>query len=212
MADRDGPLQEVDELRREIESLGKRLRRMGEVSRRVTETLDLDTVLQEVVDCARSLTEARYGALAVFDDSGQVNNLITSGITAAERRMMGPLPKGRGLIGFLNEIGAPLRIADLAKHSRSVGFPENHPPMKTFLGATVRHSGEALGAKLVVHNFPASGVSGWKFQRHPGPSPCQYTCSNNYPMVTDAVWKTSGRSARRRRRRRFPSKWPRPPR
>ena len=214
MADRDGSLQEVDELKREIESLRTRLLRMSDVSRRITESLDLETVLQEVVDCACSLTEARYGALSVFDDSGQVEELVTSGITQAERRTMGPLPMGRGLIGFLNEVHAPLRLTDLSKHPRSVGLPEFLPPMKTFLGAPVRHLGETLGAKLVVHNFPASGVSGWKIRCLPGPSLCQFAGSSSprAPIVTGAVWKTSGQPARHRRRRRLQSKWPRPPR
>ncbi len=201
-------MQEADKLRREIESLRTRLLRMSDVSRRITESLDLETVLQEVVDCACSLTEARYGALSVFDDSGQVEELVTSGITQAERRMMGPLPMGRGLIGFLNEVHAPLRLTDLSKHPRSVGLPEFLPPMKTFLGAPVRHLGETLGAKLVVHNFPASGVSGWKIRCLPGPSASYSAGSASLmlPAITDAVWKTFGRLARRRRRRRFPSK------
>ena len=138
-------MQEVDRLKLKIESLEKRLLTMSVVSRRVTETLDLHTVLQEVVDGARSLTEARYGALAAFDDSGHVGELFISGITAGERKMMGPMPKGRGLIGFLNEIRAPLRLADLSKHPRSVGLPEFLPPMKTFLGTPIRHLGEAVG-------------------------------------------------------------------
>ena len=132
-------MQEADKLRRENETLRTRLLKMSEVSRRVTESLDLDTVLQEVVDGARSLTDARYGALAVFDSSGQVQDFITSGITSEERRLLGSLPQGLGLLGYLNEIPEPLRLADLAKHSRSVGFPENHPLMKTFLGAPIRH-------------------------------------------------------------------------
>ena len=136
---KDGPMQEADKLRRENETLRTRLLKMSEVSRRVTESLDLDTVLQEVVDGARSLTDARYGALAVFDSSGQVQDFITSGITSEERRLLGSLPQGLGLLGYLNEIPEPLRLADLAKHSRSVGFPENHPLMKTFLGAPIRH-------------------------------------------------------------------------
>ena len=69
MAATDGPLQENDKLKREIESLRTRLLRMSEVSLRINGSLDLGTVLQEVVDCARSLTGARYGALTVFDDS-----------------------------------------------------------------------------------------------------------------------------------------------
>ena len=138
-------MREADKLRREIETLRTRLLKMSEVSRRVTESLDLDTVLQEVVDGGRSLTGARYGALAVFDDSGQVQDFIASGITPEERRLLGSLPQGLGLLGYLNEIREPLRLADLAKHSRSVGFPEHHPPMKTFLGAPIRHLGEPVG-------------------------------------------------------------------
>ena len=129
----------------EIERLRVRLAKMSEASRRVTESWDLDTVLQEVVDGARSLTDARYGAVGVFDDSGRVREFITSGITTEERRLLGDLPKGLGILGYLNEIQEPLRLTDLARHARSVGFPENHPPMKTFLGAPIRHLGEPVG-------------------------------------------------------------------
>ena len=55
------------------------------------------------------------------------------------------MPKGLGLLGHLNEIEGPLRLADIAGHPNSVGFPEGHPPMKTFPGAAVRHPGERLG-------------------------------------------------------------------
>ena len=101
--------------------------------------------MQGVVDGARSLTGAQYGALVTFDDSGVIENLITSGITPEERRRLGDLPKGLGLFQYLNEIREPLRLKDLSSHTRSVGFPGNHPPMKTFLGAPVRHLDERLG-------------------------------------------------------------------
>ena len=130
---------------REVERLRARLVRMSEVSRRITESWELDTVLQGVVDGARSLTDARYGAVAVFDDTGRVREFITSGITSEERQLLGSLPKGLGLLGYLNEIQEPLRLADLTRHPRSVGFPENHPPMRTFLGAPIKHLGEPVG-------------------------------------------------------------------
>ena len=138
-------MNKADKLILEIERLRARLSKLSDVSRRITESLDLDIVLQEVVDGARSLTGARYGALAVFDDSGRVEDFITSGITPEERRMLGDPPKGLGLLGYMNEIREPLRLADIAQHSRSVGFPENHPAMKTFLGAPIRHLGEPVG-------------------------------------------------------------------
>ena len=66
-------------------------------------------------------------------------------MTPEERQMLGSLPQGSGMLGYLNEIREPLRLADLTRHSQSVGFPENHPPMKTFLGAPIRHLGEPVG-------------------------------------------------------------------
>ncbi len=138
-------MKEADRLRRENRTLRARLSRLSEVSLRVTESLDLDTVLQEVVDGARSLTDARYGAVGVFDDSGRIRDFITSGITPEERQLLGGLPKGLGILGYLNEVREPLRLTDLTQHPESVGFPERHPPMKTFLGAPIRHLGESVG-------------------------------------------------------------------
>ena len=122
-----------------------RLSRMAEACLRIASNLDIDAVLQGVIDGARSLTSARYGALVSFDDSGGIRDLVTSGMTPEERRRLGALPKGLGLLGYLNEVPRPLRLSDIASHPRSVGFPENHPPMKTFLGAPVRHLGEPVG-------------------------------------------------------------------
>ena len=58
---------------------------------------------------------------------------------------MGDLPKGLGLLQYLNEVEDPLRLANIASPPRSVGFPKGHPTMRTFLGTPVRHRGERLG-------------------------------------------------------------------
>ena len=138
-------LEEADSLRRENEALRERLSGLSEASLRISRSLDLDTVLQGVIDGARSLTRARYGALVAFGASGSIETLMTSGITLEERGRLGDLPKGLGLLQYLNEIEGPLRLADIGTHPRSVGFPEGHPPMKTFLGTPVLHLGERLG-------------------------------------------------------------------
>ena len=130
---------------REVDRLRSRLVMMSEVSRRITQSWDLNTVLQEVVDGARSLTDARYGAVGVLDASGRIREFITSGITHEQRRLLGEPPRGLGVLGYLNEVQEPVRLADLTQHSHSVGFPENHPPMKTFLGVPIRHLGEPVG-------------------------------------------------------------------
>ena len=69
-----------------IDDLRERLSRLSQASLRIAGDLDLDTVLQETVDGARSLTGARYGVLAVLDDAGQVEALLASGLTVDELR------------------------------------------------------------------------------------------------------------------------------
>ena len=144
--------------RPETEALRNRLSRLSEASLRITESLDLDTILQGVIDGARSLTGARYGALVVLDDAGGMQDLVTSGMTPEERQSLGALPRGLGLLGYLNEIEGPLRLAEIASHPNSVGFPEGHPPMKTFLGAPVRHRGERLGNIYLTEKEGRTGV------------------------------------------------------
>ena len=130
-----------------------RLSRMAEVSLGIASNLDMHAVLQGVIDGARSLTGARYGALVSFDDSGDIRDLVISGMTPEQLQGMGSPPKGLGLLGYLNEVPKPLRLRDIASHPKSVGFPENHPPMKTFMGTPVRHLGEPVGNIYLTENL-----------------------------------------------------------
>ena len=110
-------------LLQEIESLRTRLSKLSEASLRVSKTLDVNTVLKEVIDNARDLTGARYGALLTYELSGGIQDFITSGLSAEEIEHLNVLPKGLGLLGYMNEIREPLRLADISSHPSSVGFP-----------------------------------------------------------------------------------------
>ena len=136
---------EPSHLLQSIESLRTRLSKLSEASLRVSETLEVNTVLKEVIDNARDLTGARYGALLTYDQSGGIQDFLTSGLSAEETERLNVSPKGLGLLGYMNEIREPLRLADISSHPSSVGFPEGHPPMKTFLGMPIRHRGEHVG-------------------------------------------------------------------
>lgn len=107
--------------------------------------LSLPIVLQRIVDLAVQVTDARYGALGVLGDGRELVEFITSGISAAERRAIGPLPRGRGVLGLLMDEPAPVRLTNIADHPRSVGFPAHHPPMHSFLGAPVKAMGKVYG-------------------------------------------------------------------
>ena len=115
-----------------------RLRSLLDAIAAVTGELSLDAVLQRLVEVAVELTGARYGALGVIDRSGsQLERFLTTGIDAETHAAIGDLPRGRGILGVLIRDATPLRLHDLNEDPRSVGFPPNHPPMRSFLGVPV---------------------------------------------------------------------------
>ncbi|KAB2964022.1 MAG: GAF domain-containing sensor histidine kinase [Thermoanaerobaculia bacterium] len=99
--------------------------------------LDLETVLQKVVDGARQLLGARFGALAVYDSAGRIESFVTSGISEEQRRRIGAPPEGRGLLGVPLREGETLRLRDLSSHPRSAGFPAHHPAMGSLLAVPI---------------------------------------------------------------------------
>jgi two-component system, NarL family, sensor histidine kinase DevS len=107
--------------------------------------LSLPIVLQRIVDLAVEVTDARYGALGVIGEGGVITEFITTGISEKLRKAIGPLPTGRGVLGQLIQEPKPLRLRNIADHTRSVGFPANHPPMHSFLGAPVQAMGRVFG-------------------------------------------------------------------
>lgn len=136
---------ELANLRGENDHLRRRIVLLSQLGRRIASSLDAEEVLQEVIDSACELTDAQYGALGVFNAERHVDKFMTHGITDEERAAVGKLPEGLGILGWLQDLQEPLRLGDLTTHPRSVGFPSNHPPMRTFLGAPVRHGDESLG-------------------------------------------------------------------
>ncbi len=107
--------------------------------------LSLDAVLQRIIELAVDITDARYGALGVIGPGGDLQQFITTGITPEEREAIGAPPHGRGILGALIEEGKPMRLPDISADPRSVGFPANHPKMKSFLGAPIIVRGAVFG-------------------------------------------------------------------
>jgi signal transduction histidine kinase len=125
--------------------LAERLEALDEASRAVAAELDVDRVLTVIVERVADLVGARYAALATSDAYGRIERFITTGITPEERAAIGPVPVGHGLLGLLIMEGQSVRAEDISRHPASVGFPPNHPPMKTFLGVPVRVKGDVVG-------------------------------------------------------------------
>ena len=108
--------------------------------------LSLEAVLQHIVELAVRITDARYGALGVLTpDRRAIEEFITVGVTPEERAAIGDPPVGHGVLGLLIDEVGPLRMPDIGADPRSVGFPPNHPPMRSFLGAPVVARGTVFG-------------------------------------------------------------------
>jgi signal transduction histidine kinase len=123
-----------------------RLRAVLDASIAVTSELSIEAVLQRIVEAAAELTSARYAALGVIDQSGTgLENFVTTGFDEETIRHIGELPRGRGILGVLIRDAQPLRLSELGADPRSVGFPPNHPPMKSFLGVPILLRGVAYG-------------------------------------------------------------------
>ena len=124
----------------------QRLEQLLEVGRMIVSELDLETLLRRILDAARDLTGARYAALGIMnEDKSGLERFLHSGIDEQTRREIGPLPRGRGVLGELIRDPRPLRLSDVEAHPRSYGFPPGHPKMRSFLGTPVLVRGEAWG-------------------------------------------------------------------
>jgi signal transduction histidine kinase len=123
----------------------ERYERLLETGVALAAELSLPAALQRIVELAADLTGARYGALGVLGRDGVITEFITTGVSDTERAAIGHIPVGRGILGVLIDDARPLRLHDIAEDPRSVGFPANHPPMRTFLGAPVTARGQVYG-------------------------------------------------------------------
>jgi signal transduction histidine kinase len=111
----------------------------------VTSGLELDETLRTIVHTAIDLVDARYGALGVRGHDHELVEFIYEGIDEEMREQIGHLPEGRGVLGVLIDDPKPIRLDNISHHASSVGFPPNHPPMRTFLGVPVRIRDEVFG-------------------------------------------------------------------
>ncbi|HXZ76666.1 MAG TPA: GAF domain-containing protein, partial [Streptosporangiaceae bacterium] len=107
--------------------------------------LQLEAVLRRIVEAAVTLVDAGYGALGVIGEDGRLADFIPVGIDEAAIARIDHWPEGRGLLGLLIKDPHPLRLAEIASHPQSSGFPDGHPPMGTFLGVPVRIRDEVYG-------------------------------------------------------------------
>ena len=126
-------------------ALKDRLAGLIEASIGISQNLDTEGALQDVIDSASKLTCARYGVLVTFQPSGDIRDVYTCGLSQEERDRMTQSPQALGPLGYTSMAKGPVRLKDVATHADTLGLPENHPPVATLLGMPIYHGSEHVG-------------------------------------------------------------------
>jgi two-component system, NarL family, sensor histidine kinase DevS len=140
----DDVLEQLVTSARQVQAAQGRLRALLRAYLAVARADDLDGVLRQTVAAAKSLVDARYAALGVVAQDG-LARFVHAGIDEETAQRIGRLPEGKGMLGLLVERPEPVRLDNIAEHVGSVGFPEHHPPMASFLGVPVRVGDRIFG-------------------------------------------------------------------
>jgi signal transduction histidine kinase len=120
----------------------------------------LPDLLDHLVQEACSLVDARYGALGVLDsERTRLEQFLTVGLSETDEEAIGARPTGRGVLGLVITEPVPLRIADLSVEPKRLGFPQHHPPMKSFLGVPIRVRDEVYGNLYLTDKIGAEEFS-----------------------------------------------------
>ncbi len=152
-------MSDIDESAQETLRLRERMARLSSASLRISESLDLESVLREVVDSARALTGAANAAITTVDRVEQVRDFISSGLTSGERGQLRDLPQGERLWGYLLQSERPLRVPDLASHLDGLGIATAPILRRSFLGAPIRHRGVNVGHFYLTNKEGGQGFT-----------------------------------------------------
>ncbi len=148
-------MSESGDLKREMATLRQRIATLSAAILRVNASLDLETVLSEVVESARELTGARWGVIATVDESGDPLDFVFSGFTPEERHALYTWPDSARLFQHFRELEEPLRVDDLSSYVRALGIEPATAFSRTFQGTPMRHRGADVGSFFLADKADA---------------------------------------------------------
>ena len=148
-----------DEAGRKSKGPDERVSTLSAALLRISASLDLETVLREIVESARALTGARYGSIVTIDGKGAPQDFVTSGFTEEEHRRLAQWPDGPRLFEHLRDLAGPLRLSDVPAYVRSLGFSTDRFSSSTFQGTPMRHRGVHVGNFYLAEKEGGAGFT-----------------------------------------------------
>jgi two-component system sensor histidine kinase DevS len=152
-------LQQVEEPLDNYSDLHSDILALHRATLNIASDLSLEGVLQRILHSAKELTNARYAALGVPSETGELETFLTLGLSEDEIDKIDHRPVGEGLIGEMMRTGQSIRVPDIPDDPRSVGFPEGHPEMHSFLGVPIAAYGRRLGHIYLTDKIDAPAFS-----------------------------------------------------
>ncbi len=134
-----------DDRNGEIQALRERISALGAASLRVGSSLDLDTVLREIAESARVLTAARYAVITTIGDEGELSDVVMSGFTLEEERLLEAWNDSMKVFDALRDLPSALRVADMPAYVEALGFSTDGVLINTFQGTPMRHRDVQIG-------------------------------------------------------------------
>ena len=122
-----------------------RISRLSAAILRISQSLDVATVLREAVEGACALTGTRSGAVATVDERGRLGSFVTFGASMEERRKILEWPDAPRIYEHLRELPGPVRVADLPGYLDSLGLSPTPWASGSLHGTPMHHRGEYLG-------------------------------------------------------------------
>ena len=135
-----------EDTRRELQAARERIAALGAAILRTSASLDLDTVLGEVVESARALTGARWGVIVTVDEANAPLDFVFSGFTPEEKQELFAWPDSARLFGHFRALQGPVRVDDLAAYVRALGIEPPPAFSRTFQGTPMRHRDAEVGS------------------------------------------------------------------
>ncbi|MHC1740173.1 MAG: GAF domain-containing protein [Anaerolineaceae bacterium] len=130
--------------------LEQRLLSLHQACLQLVQDISMDSLLEKIAALACKEADAKYGAVSISNDKNEIDRFISVGMTRSEVDEISHPPIGKGIIGALIHSKEPMRIANIAADPRSVGFPQGHPKMTTFLGVPIRQGNATIGQIYVT--------------------------------------------------------------
>ncbi|MXX93369.1 MAG: response regulator [Chloroflexi bacterium] len=145
-----------ENLERQLRQLEDRVSKLSQAVIRISESPDLNEVLERVLEGARDLTGADYSLITTEDDSKGLDDFMVSGITPDEAGRLWNTPGGMAMKKHLDAIQHPHRVDDFPAYAQSMGFQDfSMPvPVTAFLSVALKHQGRNLGKLHIANNRP----------------------------------------------------------